>query len=223
MAAVQAGAGHWWWEVARSLGHFFEQAGNQQAIDDLLQVGQVSIRDVHPPSAKLRDGLDFAQLLVDAEIPGITRLRAEKLVAVLPDAASVLDAEPVRFVAAGLPNEVARGLADWLDSDGHGPMLLKAEDYRQTLLALAPEQAEQAGGVLEGQTVVLTGTLTALTRDAAKERLEALGAKVAGSVSKKTAFVVAGSEAGSKLDKAQALGVDVWDEARLLAFLAEHE
>lgn len=209
-------------EVARSLGHFFEQAGNQEAIDALLQVGQVRISDVHPPIAKLREGLDFAQLLVEAEIPGITRLRAEKLVAILPDAASVLDAEPVRFVAAGLPNEVAMGLADWLDSEGHGPMLLKAEDYRQKLLTLAPEQAEQAAGPLEGQTAVLTGTLSQMNRDEAKARLEALGAKVAGSVSKKTSFVVAGAEAGSKLTKAQELGVPVWDEDQLVAFLAKN-
>ena len=209
-------------EVARSLGHFFEQAGNQEAIDALLQVGQVRISDVHPPIAKLRDGLDFAQLLVEAEIPGITRLRAEKLVAMLPDAASVLDAEPVRFVAAGLPNEVAMGLADWLDSEGHGPMLLKAEEYRQKLLALAPEQADQVAGPLDGQTAVLTGTLTQMNRDEAKARLEALGAKVAGSVSKKTSFVVAGAEAGSKLTKAQELGVPVWDEDQLIAFLAQH-
>ena len=209
-------------EVARSLGHFFEQAGNQEAIDALLQVGQVRISDVHPPIAKLREGLDFAQLLVEAEIPGITRLRAEKLVAMLPDAASVLDAEPVRFVAAGLPNEVAMGLADWLDSEGHGPMLLKAEGYRQKLLALAPEQAGQVAGPLDGQTAVLTGTLTQMNRDEAKARLEALGAKVAGSVSKKTSFVVAGAEAGSKLTKAQELGVPVWDEDQLIAFLAQH-
>lgn len=209
-------------EVARSLGHFFEQAGNQEAIDALLQVGQVRISDVHPPIAKLRDGLDFAQLLVEAEIPGITRLRAEKLVAMLPDAASVLDAEPVRFVAAGLPNEVALGLADWLDSEGHGPMLLKAEEYRQKLLTLAPEQADQVAGPLDGQTTVLTGTLTQMNRDEAKARLEALGAKVAGSVSKKTSFVVAGAEAGSKLTKAQELGVPVWDEDQLIAFLAQH-
>ncbi|WP_256774533.1 MULTISPECIES: NAD-dependent DNA ligase LigA [unclassified Stenotrophomonas] len=209
-------------EVARSLGHFFEQPGNQEAIDALLQVGQVRIGDTHPPSAKLRDGLDFAQLLVEAEIPGITRLRAEKLASMLPDAAAVMDAEPVRFVAAGLPNEVALGLADWLDREGHGPMLLKAEQYRQQLLARAPEQAEQAAGPLDGQTVVLTGTLSQMTRDEAKARLEALGAKVAGSVSKKTAFVVAGTEAGSKLTKAEELGIDVWDEDRLVAFLAQH-
>lgn len=210
-------------EVARSLGHFFEQPGNQQAIDDLLQVGQVRISDVHAPSARLREGLDLAQLLVEAEIPGITRLRAEKLAAALPSAQSVLDAEHGQFVNAGLPDDTARGLAAWLDAEGHGAMLLAAEKAMREILAKAPALAEIVAGPLDGQTVVLTGTLAQLTRDVAKERLEALGAKVSGSVSKKTSFVVAGTEAGSKLDKAQALGVPVWDEDRLLAYLAEHE
>jgi DNA ligase (NAD+) len=75
---------------------------------------------------------------------------------------------------------------------------------------------------LAGQTFVLTGTLPTLSRDQATDMLEALGAKVAGSVSKKTHGVVAGSEAGSKLDKALALGIPVLDEAGLLALVASH-
>jgi len=73
---------------------------------------------------------------------------------------------------------------------------------------------------LTGQTVVITGTLPSLSRDEAKDLLEAAGAKVAGSVSKKTSFVVAGAEAGSKLDKANELGVRVIDEAQLRALLS---
>ncbi|PUE52866.1 NAD-dependent DNA ligase LigA [Limnohabitans parvus] len=80
--------------------------------------------------------------------------------------------------------------------------------------ALAPTEMP-----LAGITVVLTGTLQSMGRDEAKEKLEALGAKVAGSVSKKTHYVVAGAEAGSKLDKAQSLGVPVLDDAGLAVLL----
>jgi DNA ligase (NAD+) len=84
----------------------------------------------------------------------------------------------------------------------------------------APQRASE--GPLAGQTVVLTGGLESMSRDDAGARLEALGAKVSGSVSKKTSFVVAGEAAGSKLVKAQELGLEIWDEARLLAFLTAH-
>jgi DNA ligase (NAD+) len=76
---------------------------------------------------------------------------------------------------------------------------------------------------LQGQTYVVTGTLETLSRNEAKERLQALGAKVAGSVSKKTHGVVAGPGAGSKLSKAQEYGVDILDEQQFLALLAELE
>jgi len=79
----------------------------------------------------------------------------------------------------------------------------------------------QAAVPLSGKTVVLTGTLPTLSRDDAKAMLEAAGAKVAGSVSSKTSFVVAGADAGSKLVKAEALGVEVIDEATMLTRLAQ--
>ena len=85
----------------------------------------------------------------------------------------------------------------------------------------AHNSANAAALPLAGKTVVLTGTLPTLSREHAKAMLEAAGAKVAGSVSKKTHYVVAGSEAGSKLDKAQELGVAVLDEAGMLALLAD--
>ncbi len=82
------------------------------------------------------------------------------------------------------------------------------------------DPAPRATLPLAGKTFVITGTLPNLAREDAKERLEAAGAKVAGSVSKKTDFVVAGAEAGSKLEKARAAGVAVIDEAQMLALIA---
>ena len=84
-----------------------------------------------------------------------------------------------------------------------------------------PETAPQraAAGRLKGMTFVLTGTLPTLSREEAKARIEAEGAKVATSVSKKTHYVVAGVDAGSKLDRARELNVPVLDEAGLLALI----
>jgi DNA ligase (NAD+) len=83
----------------------------------------------------------------------------------------------------------------------------------------APAPRAAVGTALAGKTFVLTGTLPSLTREAAASRIEAAGGKVSGSVSKKTSYVLAGAEAGSKLDKAQALGVPVIEEAEFLKML----
>ncbi|MCC8538069.1 NAD-dependent DNA ligase LigA [Xanthomonas axonopodis pv. poinsettiicola] len=208
-------------EVARSLGHFFDQPGNQQAIDDLLQRG-VRIGDVHPPSPKLRDALSFASVLEDMDIPKVTPVRAQQLAAAVPSFDALRAAGSDALQQAGVPAPVVAALLQWLDRPENAALASAAQQAVDSVLARLPEAAAVQAGPLDGQTVVITGTLAALTRDAAKQRLEALGAKVAGSVSKKTAFLVAGEEAGSKLDKAQSLGVEIWDEARLLAFLGEH-
>jgi DNA ligase (NAD+) len=79
-----------------------------------------------------------------------------------------------------------------------------------------PVSTEEIDSVFSGKTIVLTGKLVQLTRNDAKEQLEALGANVAGSVSKKTDLVIAGEDAGSKLTKAESLGITVWDEEKLI-------
>jgi DNA ligase (NAD+) len=114
---------------------------------------------------------------------------------------------------------VAQSLADFLAQPHNREVIeqLRAagvtwEEHEQRAMATLP---------LSGQTFVLTGTLVTLSRDQAKEKLEALGAKVSGSVSRRTSYVVAGAEAGSKLDKAQELGVMVLDEQQFLDFLAK--
>ena len=86
------------------------------------------------------------------------------------------------------------------------------------LASQAPEPTEQPGP-LAGKVFVLTGTLSEMSREEAKAALERLGAKVSGSVSKNTTYVVAGADAGSKLEKAQSLGVRVIDEEALVRML----
>ena len=99
-------------------------------------------------------------------------------------------------------------------------------DVIQSMQALGVQWPETAGkktvsGVLQGKIFVLTGTLTNLSRDDAQALIEAADGKVSGSVSKKTNFVVAGAEAGSKLEKAQSLGLAIIDEVGLLALLVQ--
>ena len=208
-------------EVARALGHFLDQPGNQQVIDQLLERG-VRIGDGHRPDPRLGEGLDLASLLVDLEIPKVTAVRAAQLGAAFGDAQALLDAPLHNLVTAGLPDESARALVAWLEDEAHARLLLRSAQMQAELRARLPERGEQAAGPLQGRTVVLTGTLASMGRDEAKEKLEALGARTAGSVSKKTHLLVAGEAAGSKLAKAGELGIEIWDEARLLAFLAEH-
>ena len=208
-------------EVARSIGHFLDQPGNQQVIDDLLARG-VRVADTHAPAAKLREGLNLATLLVDLEIPKITRIRAEQLGSAFASAGMLADAPVHNFVSAGLPSESANNLAAWLEVAENTSLLLKGAAAVDRLLAAAAEAEETIAGPLAGKTVVLTGGLSSMSRDEAGAKLEALGAKIAGSVSKKTSLVVAGEAAGSKLAKAEELGIEVWNEARLLAFLGRH-
>ena len=119
---------------------------------------------------------------------------------------------------AGLPADVSASLLEWLGAHDHRAQLVQLDALRNELLEVMPAEVAEEG-ILAGKTVVLTGTLPNLTRDDAKAMLEAAGAKVSGSVSKKTDYVIAGEEAGSKLAKAEELGVKVLDEAGMLALL----
>ena len=206
-------------EVARSLGHFFDQRGNQQVLAALFRRG-VRISDTHPPSAKLRADLNLGTLLQDLEIPKLTELRARQLAAAMPEAERIAAADASGLLEAGLPAEAAEAVATWLKHKANAKLLRTSALQLQQLQALTPQAAAAGAAPLEGRTIVLTGTLESMTREAATEQLEKLGAKVAGSVSKKTSYVVAGAEAGSKLAKARELGVPVLDEAGLRELLA---
>ncbi len=205
-------------EVARAIDHFFAQPGNRQVIDDLLARGIV-LADTHAPSANLRGRLTPARVLADMEIPRITDKRAEQLAGGRASLAAVLATTDEDLRAAGVPAEVLEALRAFAATDAGRDLCARCDAAVGMIDARAPSVAATAAP-LEGQTFVLTGTLSGLSRDAAKARLEALGAKVAGSVSKRTDAVIAGEAAGSKLDKARELGVPIRDEAWLLALLS---
>ncbi|MGD0443819.1 MAG: NAD-dependent DNA ligase LigA [Edaphobacter sp.] len=111
--------------------------------------------------------------------------------------------------------KVAQAIRDFFDNKRNLDLV---ERLRKAGLTFTAEKRVR-GSKMEGLTFVLTGTLPTLTRESAKERIELAGGRVSGSVSKKTDYVVAGEEAGSKLDKATSLGVKVVDEAGLLELL----
>ena len=108
---------------------------------------------------------------------------------------------------------IATAVVSYFETDGAKILLDELENAGVNFDYLGAVNIE---GILSGKTVVLTGKLTTLKRSEAKEKLEALGANVSGSVSRKTDLVVAGEEAGSKLTKAQDLGIEIWSEQDLL-------
>ncbi|MED3552888.1 NAD-dependent DNA ligase LigA [Cytobacillus praedii] len=119
-------------------------------------------------------------------------------------------------------NEIGEKMADsivsYFDLDEVKALIdeLKAAGVNMDYTGPKPVSVEQSESIFAGKTVVLTGKLEKLKRNEAKDKIEALGGNVSGSVSKKTDIVIAGEDAGSKLAKAQELGIEVWDEERLI-------
>jgi len=140
-------------------------------------------------------------------------------------AAAALEAPEQIAELHGIGPEISDSLGQWLRTPANQQLLQDLRSIGLSLEASASEQraASQAGadadGVLQGKTMVLTGTLPNLSRSEAKALIEAAGGKVSGSVSKKTDYLVAGEAAGSKLTKAESLGVAVLSEADLTALL----
>lgn len=204
--------------VADSLYQFFTEQNNEQVLDGLLQAG-VNPIDEHAPSTNLRQTLTTEALLTQLGIAKLTAKRAEQLAGQIQTLQTLADLTPIECAALDLPKDVSAALTDWLADENNRGHLRALAAYCQALLAMVPELTDIATPSLNGKTFVLTGTLPTLSRDEAKALLEAAGAKVAGSVSAKTAYVVAGEAAGSKLAKAESLGVAVIDEAAMLALL----
>ena len=171
-------------------------------------------------------GRSFARVLFGLGIRHVGKTTAEVIAAAYPsmDALAAAGEDELAGIY-GVGPKVAHGMWLFFRTPDNISVIERLRAAGVTMADEAVAVGEEVPQVLAGLTFVLTGTLThsGMTRDEAGARLKAMGAKVSGSVSKKTSFVVAGENAGSKYDKAQALGVPVLDEAQLLNLLETGE
>ncbi|MFE9695818.1 NAD-dependent DNA ligase LigA [Streptomyces sp. NPDC006270] len=154
----------------------------------------------------------LARVLTGLSIRHVGPVAAQELARQFRSIDRIDEASEEELAAAdGVGPTIAASVKQWFAEDWHREIVRK---WREAGVRMADERSDEDEGPrpLEGLTVVVTGTLAGHTRDGAKEALQALGAKVAGSVSKKTAFVVVGDNPGSKFDKAMQLKVPVLDE-----------
>lgn len=209
-------------EVASEIRNFFDDAHNCKVIDDLLARG-IRLQEEGDLSPEFSACATLASLIDRLGIPFIATTGAQRLAAKFGSLEGVIGADWLDLRQVERLNEkAARSLREFFDQPANAARALMVEAQLRDFGMHWQSEKKQAEGLpLAGQTWVLTGTLEAMSRDLAKEKLESLGAKVAGSVSAKTACVVAGPGAGSKLTKANELGVRVLDEAEFLALLAD--
>ena len=162
----------------------------------------------------------------------VGEVNAKALARAFPSAAALASAasdSPELITAVfGIGPEIAQSLQQWFATPANQQLLAQLENLGFSLASSGPGLTGPglAGGgetPLAGQTFVLTGTLPSLSRGAAQAQIEAAGGRVSASVSKKTTYVVAGEEAGSKLSKAKALGVPILTEADLLTLLDQSQ
>lgn len=160
---------------------------------------------------------DLWRLIHGLGIPGVGSSSAKDLARHFRSIAALVAArEPELLAIEGVGEKTARAIRAFFNEPANQILVDELRD-----LGVEPTVPAQTAGAAElaGRTFVLTGTLETMTRDEATARIEAAGGKVSGSVSKKTSYVVAGAEAGSKLEKAQKLGVKVLSEPEFRALL----
>jgi DNA ligase (NAD+) len=202
-------------EVARSIVQFFDERHNREVIKQLRSAG---LRWEEEKRVKSKP-TTLAEFIGWLDIPGVGPSAAERL-ADYPGGLEKLmraDAETLRRAVSFSPN-AAKSVVDYFRNPQNRNVIEQLLDLGVTFVKGA--ETDEKISPVRGKTFVLTGTLTYLSREEAKEKIEAAGGKVAGSVSKKTDYVVAGEESGSKLAKAQELGISMLDEADLLKLLS---
>lgn len=198
--------------VAHSVAYFFSQEDQTSQLKELLAAG------VQPQPETRRLPLQdyFIPERILARLPGanLTESRAQKLWQL-----AGMDWAKL-FTDKALPESWQL----WCAEPQNHELLKQTIALREQLLAVQPEQITLAANeAVAGKTFVLTGTLPSWSRDVAQQHIEECGGKVSGSVSKKTDFVVAGADAGSKLAKAEALGVTILDQSALMTMLGIKE
>ncbi|MBV6288876.1 NAD-dependent DNA ligase LigA [Pseudomonas aegrilactucae] len=207
-------------EVAHEIHNFFEDDHNRKVIEQLLERG-LQLQEEGELAAEFAASTTLAGMLAKLDIPSVGPTGAEKLVAKLETLERIIAADGIDLRQA-LAAKQADAVREFFLIEANQQL---ARDVEAQLRAFGmhweSEKKVAQGLPLAGQTWVLTGSLERMSRDVAKDKLESLGAKVAGSVSAKTHCVVAGPGAGSKLAKANELGLKVLDEDAFVAFLAE--
>ncbi|MBU3054777.1 NAD-dependent DNA ligase LigA [Pseudomonas indica] len=213
-------------EVAHEIHSFFEDEHNQQVIRALLDEEYgVALQEEGDLSPEYAACVTLADFLDKLNIPYVAATGAKNLAERFGGVEQIIQADWLDLSAMKGLNEKAKQSVRAFFGDGANAERARAIEAQLREFGMHWESEKKAveGLPLAGQTWVLTGTLEAMSRDVAKEKLESLGAKVAGSVSAKTTCVVAGPGAGSKLAKASELGVKVMDEEAFLEKLKECE
>ena len=211
-------------EVAHEIASFFADNHNQTVIAQLAELG-VQASDEGQPDVEFQACATLAGFIEQFQIAGVARTNAQRLAEHFKTVEALFSADWLDLCSVErLSKNAAQALQDFISEEGRYAQVSRLEQQLIDFgLHWSCQREQVKAAPLVGQTWVLTGTMELLTREQAKARLEQLGAKVAGSVSAKTSCVVAGSSAGSKLTRAQELGVTVLDEAAFLEKLTELE
>lgn len=207
-------------EVAHEIHNFFEDEHNRSVIAQLLDNG-LQLQEEGELAAEFAASTTLAGLIAKLDIPSVGPTGAEKLVAKLESLDRIIAADGIDLRQA-LAAKQADAVREFFLVEANQVLARSVESQlREFGMHWESEKKVAQGLPLAGQTWVLTGSLERMSRDVAKDKLESLGAKVAGSVSAKTHCVVAGPGAGSKLAKANELGLKVLDEEAFVVFLAQ--
>jgi DNA ligase (NAD+) len=208
-------------EVAHEIHSFFEDEHNQNVIGALLGECQMELQDTGDLGAEFAASATLGGMLDKLNIPSVGPGAAQKLADKFGTLEAVVSADWLDMRQT-LPEKQAQAVRAFFDVPEHAQRALAIEQQLKGFgMHWQSEKKVVEGLPLAGQTWVLTGSLELMSRDVAKEKLEGLGAKVSGSVSAKTHTVVAGPGAGSKLTKANELGLKVLDEEAFVGFLKQ--